>query len=162
MEFDDEQIADDKCVANMNFEFDELKTNFVKTQAQSKNDKVFFEVGNLLKKADKLFEFEKQKQFGELADFVSELKKVNLLELEDLKTIYTPLKDIDKQPPKFVSCPANLAKLGDVVAKNELLILEKLCEICFEETNSNSKQVLEAIIKRRLKSLLDLFFNSTN
>ncbi len=162
MEFDDEQLADENSVANMQLNFAGITKNLSKDFETDSENTIFLEISKLFRRADKFFEFEKQKHFGEIVDFFEEMKKVNNLELESLKQIYSQFKDAEMLSPEFIKNPSCLEELNRKLAQNELNVIQKLLVICFNEKNEENKKFLEKLIFRRLESLISMFFSKEN
>lgn len=160
MNFDDEQIADDKSIANMKLKYaslNNLKVSALKEEKQNDFDRK--SLGRHLKKADKYFLFLKDFLDGETKNYVDELRKINNLELENLTQAYVELKDLETENPQFFERPLNVLNLNKQMAKNELEGLKQMFLIFSHEKDENLKTMLEKMIVRRIDALSLMFLN---
>ena len=157
MIFDDEQIADENSIADMKVRFAGLNS-----EKEDNSDILkLTELGRLLKREKKLFDFEIEEN-NMAGEFFVELCKVCELELEDLKKNFKLLNEMDKQTPEIIKKPDFLEETAKNLAKTEIVILEKLFELLEENLDKNTQDELKKIIKRRLRSFYVTFFGQQN
>lgn len=160
LNFDDEQIADEKSIANMKLKFAGLKKDMAVSalsEPKSLHDFDMLSLGQCIKKTDKLFSYLQEITSGELKVFVDELKEVNLLELKKLQCEYAQLKDIDVQNPELIKKPNSAHLLNLEITKNEIGVLKKLFGVFSLEKKDETKQVLRQMIQRRLDAVENIF-----
>lgn len=160
MNFDDEQMADEKSIANMKLKYAGLN-NFSAVKAMQNEDVQettnLTDVGKLFKASDKYLTFLSSLVSGEAKDFVLELKRLNNLELDELKTSFPSLEELEKLNPQLIFRPRSVYLLNRELAKNELSILSKLFTLFSDETKAEVKTLLKRIILRRIESLGMIF-----
>ncbi len=160
LNFDDEKIADEKSIADMKIRYAGINKNIkVSTQSETKNfDKnEMISLGLKIKKQDKLFSFLKDMVSYDLKDFVEELRKVNMLELEKLMGAFDELKDVDTQNPELVKMPNSFFILSREIVENEIEIIKKLFATYSVEKREDEQKLLKQIIERRLNATQNIF-----
>ena len=160
LNFDDDKIADEKSIENMKLRFAGMKNNLmVKSleNAKSLNSFDMISLGQGIKKADKLLSFLFDFSGDELKSFVTELKEVNLLELEKLKNEYDEMKALEEQNPELVERPNSMHMLEKEITKNEIFVLQKLFTLFAMENKDEMKKVLKQMISRRLDAVENIF-----
>lgn len=158
MDFNDEQIADEKSIANMKIKYASLSSQRdVKVlQTEQSFDKAL-EIGQGLQNSDRYLQFMADLTSGDAAEFVQELRRLNNLELEELRENFTTLSDIDRLNPRMIYRPYSTYLLNRQLAQNELKILGDIFELYMRETRPEVRTILERIIRRRIESLGIMF-----
>jgi len=162
-EFNDDQIADEKSISNMKIKYATLNP-FQKVkvlQEEQTQDKAVL-AGQALQDANKYLQFLQDQSSGDMRDYVGELRRVNNLELDELRSNFDSLKDIDKKNPRLICRPYNTCMLNRQIAKNELLALSELFELYAKETRPEVRQNLERIIRRRIELINTLSSQPAN
>ncbi len=159
MSFDDEQLADEKSISNMRLKYAGIENLGKVKILQNENLPDLLELGKTINISDKLLGFLIESLSGEPKEFVSELKRLNQVELDELKANFPSLEDLTKINPSFVTRPRSIYLLNRKLAQNELKILSDLFELYSNETRQDVKLILSRIIKRRIESLGIMFLN---
>lgn len=158
MNFDDEQIADEKSIANMKLKYAGLNGySKVKVLSDKKNELEAKPLGRHLKKADKYFSFLSEIVSNEVKQYVDSLREINQKELEELKQNYNEIEKIDYENPEFVFRPKNVYDLNKQMAQNELDGLKELFRLYIAEQNEDNKNMIKDMIFRRLEALSIMF-----
>lgn len=160
MRFDDEQIADEKSIQNMKMHYAGINKN-TKISVLSERQKNFpinvLSLGKLVKKSNKYLIFLKEIVGCDFKSFLNELIKVNDLELEKLKNEYSELNGLETENPELVLRPNSLQELNVKMAENELETIKMMLSLYENETKEEPKQMLKAMIERRLDAFEKIF-----
>ncbi len=159
MNFDDEQIADEKSIANMKASYaDANKMLKVRTLADEKvENKNVLSLGRIIKKADKFFSYLKEMVSDGLKDFVEEMRGVNFFELEKLKKEYKELEKLEGENPELVERPSSMMELNKVMAETEIDALKKMLLLYQNEKQEKLKEMLFEMMERRLDAFEKIF-----
>ena len=163
-QFNDDQIADEKSISNMKLKYATLnpyqRVRMLQEEVVQDNAA---KAGQALQDANKYLQFLQEQTSGENNAYVGELRRINNLELDELKDNFESLKDLEKANPRLICRPYNTYLLNRELSRNELTILNELFTLYVQETRPETKKILERIIRRRLEFLGTLFLRpSTN
>lgn len=160
MSFNDEQLADEKSIANMKLKYASIKENkMVKALQESSSTKCNLEIARKIKRTNKYLSFLNEIGDKDISFYVNELKSINDLELKKLREIYEELNEIDFDNPELTKRPQNIYELNKNLAENELELLSELFDLFFKEANASNKTMLEKMIKRKIEALKIMFLN---
>ena len=160
MSFNDEQIADEKSIANMKVKYAGLSENkIVKSLQENSVIKNNLDIAKKIKRIDKYLSYLSDITEGDINLYVNEIKSVNNLELQKLKETYTELNETDLDIPEMIIRPQNIYELKKNLSDSELELLEELFELFLKETKEQNKVLLEKMIKRKLKAFKTMFLN---
>ena len=160
MSFNDEQIADEKSIANMKIKYAGLSENkIVKSLQENSAIKNNLNIVKKLKRIDKYLSYLSDITYDDINLYVNEFKSINNLELQKLKEAYTELTEADLYIPEMIARPQNIYELNKNLASSELELLEELFDLFLKETKEPNKTLLEKMIKQKLEAFKIMFLN---
>ena len=160
MRFDDEQIADEKSIQNMKMHYAGINKNLKVNTLSEKNNVPLRDVlslGKNIKKSNKFLHFLEEVVDKDFKSFLVDLEKVNDLELQKLKEEYVELNDLETKNPELILRPNSLIELNNKMAENELEAIKTLLSLYERETKEDVKNMLKAMIERRLDVFEKIF-----
>lgn len=156
-EFDDEKLADDKSVAQMQANYARVGAQRTKVLQTERSEPDISEAANGVGRTGTYLGFLQDLTSGDDRQYMQRLIEVNDAELQDLRANYDSLRDFDRTNPERICRPSSRLVTNRNLARNEIATIRGLFDVYASETRPETRALLERIIRRRLESLNSIF-----